>query len=726
MALAILDLVGLDGRSARFRIDTGTNRYFQLKVGRSVGSRSGLEWIDDVVFATPIKLNARGGGLLDTSAEISVPGARLGRDAPYAQLFSFKTQDGRSPAFSPVVRVDHAVSALGPDYAAPESAETQEIMNATLAPFETPRTTECRTCAEQFGGPALGDLLTQIVQVAAPVVMQLLGQGTAAGPPAAGGAGAQPNMLAGLLDAILKAIGAPAAGAKAQPLAGQKSLPNRFANGSEPPLSEPFVFGIDDALIGAAIGQFVQVLPQLVNAANQVRIQMRQSHNKLVGDVVSDVQRRMLIERVQEAQRQAPAAQAPDLAKLLELLQQAGPPAGNGAAAVAPTPVTPQSLSWEESAAASVSSRAVAAFVTAPPVRWNGADRVLFPVGQPLQIKVKLAVTAPVPTTPLPKAIVRVVFKSPSDHSVLVEKVVKQKDLLAGGVVSVPFTAAELAPIPAGKPVSLLAEIRWLSSGGEHKALGATEIALVGRYFVKERGAAIGPERELTDMNRFRPFWNKVWQSPTLDAASGSDRKLLWDLDANLKYTVLIARDHPSNGLMETKFLVAAPDADSVSARTAGRMKGGIELSLAELSKLAPLWDGEAVLDAERLKAFDTPEFAKANASDLVFRLKLNGKAAERGLVWVVPVFRLVDFTLGSVQSTDDSGQVTAVAEEHVHLALPVAARVLGLKTGDADAPAEGEPAYTFVGFKADVSEKVMLTLAAAAAAAPEAHRRHG
>ena len=124
-----------------------------------------------------------------------------------------------------------------------------------------------------------------------------------------------------------------------------------------------------------------------------------------------------------------------------------------------------------------------------------------------------------------------------------------------------PFSAEELASVPTGKPLSLLAEIRWLDAqrrGAQGRS--ARLEAVVRRPLLRQAARRRdGPEeRELTDMTRFRPFWNKVWESPTLDAADGGPRKLLWELDANLKYTRADrAGRSGSNGVMETRFLVA-------------------------------------------------------------------------------------------------------------------------------------------------------------------------
>lgn len=149
-----------------------------------------------------------------------------------------------------------------------------------------------------------------------------------------------------------------------------------------------------------------------------------------------------------------------------------------------------------------------------------------------------------------------------------------------------------------------------------------------------------------------------------------------------------------------------------VRSQTAGRMKAGLECSVDELAKLAPLWSGERPLDGDRLAAFETAAFARLNGSDVVTSLKLDGHREQRGLVWVVPVFKLVDHTLGTVGSTDSSGQVTATGEEHASLPLSVAVRILELVSGEVGSTPDGGdgPAYQFDGYRIAHSDKVALT----------------
>ena len=85
-----------------------------------------------------------------------------------------------------------------------------------------------------------------------------------------------------------------------------------------------------------------------------------------------------------------------------------------------------------------------------------------------------------------------------------------------------------------------------------------------------------------------------------------------------------------------------------------------------------------------------------------------------------MPIFKLFDFTLNTVQTTDESGQVLTVGEEQVRFPLPVAARVIGLKGKHDSLPEDEEESgdetttqvddYGFAGFDVEFSNKVFLT----------------
>jgi len=699
MALAILEPLGERGADLLFRIDTGTNPYHQLKIGRKVRARHGIDWVDDVYFSTTVATNPAAGELLDSSTVVRVPTDRIESGRAYAQLYTFKSRTGRSPAYSDVVLVGTGPAGLLQD---PELLEMSTT--ASVSGFAPVRRVPCRTGTEVLAHQAsVGDLLGQLVRLAAPAVLDLL-RGTSASAPATPGGSVPPAAASTILDAVLRAL---TGGAPVVPVSTPHSIDNRF--------SRPFVFGVDDALLASLVGPLVQVLPQLANAANQRRVQLRQADNKLIGDILSDIERRRLLEQVLAAQP-APSegGESPDLTELLRLLQQVAPPSSPSpapapsgtavAAPAAPAPVAaaapvppaapaapappPATVSRPASVvaadAAVLSRRAVVSFVTAPPVPWLGGEAVLYARYAPLRLRLRLDVGPPVPTRPLPKALATLTLKHAADESVLFSRTYRLRDVVPNTELALDVAPDDLTHVPAGARVVAVVEVRWPSAksgAAPVKALGSTDLTFVDRWFVKEQGAIATQERELTDLQQYRAFWNKVWESPVLDAATGGPKRLLWKLDVTAKYSILLTADHDSNGVMETKVLRGTNELDTVSDRTDGRMKAGIELSIAELNKLLPLWNGETPLSADRLAAINLPAFARDNATEAVHRLRLEGKARQRGMVWVGPVLGLVDLTLGSASAIDDSGQVTAVAEEKVRFPLPVAARVIGVRS---------------------------------------------
>ncbi len=190
MALAILELLGWEGSALRFRIDTGTNRFYQLKIGRGQSRRFGIDWAEDVYRVTPLQTNEMGGGLLQTAKDIRLPVGWLEKGNAYVQLFSYKTVQGRSPAYSNVVEIPGAgVPVPGSRRAAGQVFSMGAAM-ITAEAFEVPRAVPCRTAEEVYSQPAsIGDLLNSIVKVAAPLLNRLI----AGAQPAAAPASAEPK-----------------------------------------------------------------------------------------------------------------------------------------------------------------------------------------------------------------------------------------------------------------------------------------------------------------------------------------------------------------------------------------------------------------------------------------------------------------------------------------------------------------------------------------------------
>jgi hypothetical protein len=199
-------------------------------------------------------------------------------------------------------------------------------MNA-LEPFQPARQVPCKTYGEVYSQQAsLEDILSGIIKVAGPVLQGLINQGgTPANntngsttPPGASNAGAAgnglPGILTNLLSSLLKGLGTPQV-SKGQSLdtnsflladeqykfpsySQPASVENRFLDGEPADYARPFIFGIDDALIGTLIGPVLNVLPQLLNSANQHKLAMKQENNKLTSNILAGVNQRLLMQQI--------------------------------------------------------------------------------------------------------------------------------------------------------------------------------------------------------------------------------------------------------------------------------------------------------------------------------------------------------------------------------------------------------------------------------------------
>lgn len=108
MALALLwaETPGDEPSALRMRFDIGHNRYYAWQVGDEERiSANGITRIANVkqrsrVFG-PLPESARGRGVVEIPREL------ISKQDRFAQLLSFRTEDGVGPAISPIVELDY-------------------------------------------------------------------------------------------------------------------------------------------------------------------------------------------------------------------------------------------------------------------------------------------------------------------------------------------------------------------------------------------------------------------------------------------------------------------------------------------------------------------------------------------------------------------------------------------------------------------------------------------
>jgi hypothetical protein len=684
MALAILELVDADDKKLVFRLDAGTNTEYQLQFGRQRREADGSEWVDDIFFSTPSTHVQGGAGFDAAPREVDISLKLLKANRGYVQLFTSKP-GGKARAYSDVI----PISMLGEMDEKPRAKSlspgverSSALMTATHLP---PRLISNRSLSVSHQA-SLESILGELVKIAGPIVSNLQNQAQA--PPANSQAGSPPPVqespigaIFDVLKAVLNSVGALTGTSSAKSLSLAESGSRLLPGSSDASYAKPFIFGIDDVLIASLVGPVLQALPQLINAANQKRVDLRKADTTMMGGMLAEIEKRMLMEKLIDAQKAA-HAQGPEslvtedqLKAVAELLakQPAAPVAGAKSLSLEP------SLPLHET-----SAKAVLNFVLAKSIEWNGKEIAVFDRSMPIILRPRFSVTEPAPKVPLAKAILKIAIYDGANQSARHEKIFKVKSIPANSEIECHFDAGELSHLPSDRTLCVIGELRWINArtGRETRALGATEIALAGRYVLKSVGVATTDERELNDMTRFRSFWNKIWEAPSSAVPKTKDarKKYTWDLDAIARYTVLLTGAHDSNGLMESKLLLEIDDPERPTLSIHGRMKAGVEFSVAELNKLLPLWDGRKPIEKMQLEAFTSREFLDKAAREFKHEFKLKGRMGQAGMVWVVPVFKLFSVTLGNISVANENGQVTATKDETVEFPLPVAARLIGLK----------------------------------------------
>jgi hypothetical protein len=699
MALAILELLNLDTDTVHFNVDIGTNRYYSFRIGKGVTKRNGIEWVDEIVYSTPLKKKKAVDDLFHSNEEVILPKKYFDTINRYIQLFSFKETNGKSAAFSKPVKT--GVNTYDLQSEPTEQSYSESITTNVMKEiqFNPPRRISHKNL--NFSRQAsLEDLLASIIKVAGPSVMKLIGGKN--DPSGLGGDASQVNQQSnplGLLTSLLSSIlgnqpgGTSPVLSRTTSFVRSTSYDNRFTSYSKSEYSKPFIFGIDDALIGTMIGPVLQALPQLLNSANQNRLQLKQADNRLMTDLVSDVNRRMILQQLMQNQGQSASGTqqtgGSDMSQLIRILQQlpaiqqqpvSTSPSPPSTVTAFPAVAEGTSLSFTTVQSTSQSARIMLSFEMGNPLMWNGTDKILYNRNSDMKVKVKLSVINSSAKNSLPKAIFNFYLKDPVEQKVLFKKSFKSKDIMPDSIIDFDFTRNELGSMPLNRNLILFGEIKWISSKTkkELNAIGTCDVVFINNYFLKSIGKEVSEEKELSDMKVFRQFWNKVWEAPHL----GNNReKRLWQLNATMRYQMLLSPDHNSNGIIETKIIRARDDSDSLTEKTEGRMKSGIELSISELNKLCSLWNGNEPLVPEKLEAIKNIEFTKSNSTEFVYNLKLKGKTGVVGMVWVIPVFKLFEINLGKIQESSESGQVTSCVDEVVKFPLPVTCRIIGLKS---------------------------------------------
>ena len=143
---------------------------------------------------------------------------------------------------------------------------------------------------------------------------------------------------------------------------------------------------------------------------------------------------------------------------------------------------------------------------------------------------------------------------------------------------------------------------------------------------VVETGGEIVP---LNDVEKFRPYWHKVWQE------SFTREKRRWEWDCKYYYTL-----HTEGGASE-RLETVTEEVPGAGRRIEGRLKSGLRVSVSELNALLPQISSYPALNAAQLEALSAPSPVAAFGRAARSKARFRGSEGDSVALWVYPEMRI-------------------------------------------------------------------------------------
>lgn len=685
MALSTVSWRGESDGVHEFDVDIGSSPFYAWGVGSGVQRRDGVPMLAGRSTTSPLlgPLPAgRRGRLL-----LRVPDEAFTDDHHHLQLLSFRDEELRGPAASDVVEVpwrwsradrEEPAMSLGtspgtspaarwPDLPAPRSRPGSAALLAVppepLCPGRLPGSP--RLSEAQFLG-ALGGLISQvlpIVQRALPIVQEALpvvGEiGRALAPPAPGApgapdAGGQPPDLGALLGRLLGQVqrliapAAPAAATPAQPATGSAAVQASLVQAASTRYSEAQV-----APLLAALPALAPLLQSVLSPQTVQSLVSAADPNRLLQTTFAG-----LMDAARIGQQATDALHAH--------LRALNP--GTGDDLLIPL-LASMSTGASVGAAAPHHRRSRLVRLVVPdlaPVELQGYPQVAFEWGEDVTIPV--AVRTP---RPIRKARLEVCVKDVSSQAVVAERTTRLARVEDGRLdPPVQLPGAVTRRLRPGREYLVCLRLLWPGKDGLMGTTIAQLVRLVGPAVFDSVDTGGRPVR-LDDVDRDRDWWHQVW-ADTVEERSSRVRARL---DYDYRLTGSGSRSSAGPGTRRRQTQV---DLDPVTGRRSeGRLRSGLDVSVASLSRLAQQLGAEP-FDDDTLRALDDPAFRAVFDRTAGCEVSLHGRRHSRMAVWVWPEVKLHDVFLrtpGDISPT--TGQVLSFETRPVQVPIPALAHVL-------------------------------------------------
>jgi hypothetical protein len=296
-----------------------------------------------------------------------------------------------------------------------------------------------------------------------------------------------------------------------------------------------------------------------------------------------------------------------------------------------------------------------------------GKDRVVYDRKQRIHIPVKVMTSGKTngeKLTHIPKGIFQLIIQDGDSMKVLLQKKFKLKDVTIGSSIQdITLDSDELKRLPLNKDLKLELTFNWKKGDKIQGTFRNHYIWVSDGYLYQRTGNNIKQHFALSDVSKFRNYWHKVWEG-------GPETHARWKVEFECKYYYQLNEKDATIKKLETKKKTvsdsaAKPDEGDYRRKITGKLKSGMEISLAAYNELLSQHQ-LTPLNPAQLTAFIGQDFVKESATAARASVDFKGKKGETAALWAYPEGNIQSYVLGKATTVSPSGMITAAQEEEV------------------------------------------------------------
>jgi hypothetical protein len=676
MALAILKYAINSGNNQQFSGDIGKNRYFRIIVGGAeTFSRYGVPLMKDQKFASPLY-----GPIPDSSfgrIHFEIPADLITHEYAYVQLYSYKDKAENGIAISSIVRVIPGSTNMHPM----QRSLSFSAPNLSPVPIEKSVGSVAFQYKEKPVSNALFlDKLMEFLPKAIPMIGSLLGGKSKTDQKGGSKSGipdqllkliSDPEQLQKIMD-LLKGLLSPAPSGQET-----KSESKSYARSNK--LSGAMIDPMTIMTIISAVTDGLQKLGTIGAQINKDELDAMAKFNP--GVVDPDVQgllNQMSVSNTSHAMMD-PMTITTLISTITDGLEKLGQIGAK---------INKDELDAMEKFNPGVVDKDVQGLLNQMGVKTYPFPSIKFKTSDLARLEIKELNTVSYKNQPrycfsygkamgfplkinapkdIPKGIVQLIVRR-ENGEIMIQHRLEHNGSNQGILSVVPEIPAHLADdlIPGELYKAYIAVI-WRGKNGEK--LGASidlPILISSGYFYDRIGSSKEPVA-LNDINKYRAFWHKVWQSDfTEDVVR---------YEFECKYYFALEHGRAKNAQMETIELMSP----ARPRKMEGKMKSGLILSPAVLNQLLPSMGSFPMLTEQQLAAVEAEEFIVNQQKASRTGLEYKGKAGEMAALWVYPEVQATEVYLQREGSVNQYGNVEHTVEEVVYFPSIVSAHFIGV-----------------------------------------------